>query len=278
MNVANSHDEQDFGQEASMAMSAFREAQLANEELKKALQEAKIKCARIDEVSAINENISRVATSLRADRDGKAAEVHALQNKLSEAENTIKLLNNQIASLDHLNSQLCEEMASNQSILETKSARLEEMHELVMSASPIRSPLKDELEKYSRQIQAKEREVSDLKRELDSMAASVSESKRATQLATEKLSVIEVKYDEVREQLNGNHSVNIKKEEEWKTRLQAKEVALEHAEAELSSMRQKLIAKEDDLMTLLHSSVQSSDIAAAKLQKKEKVSSLHKQS
>ena len=53
---------------------------------------------------------------------------------------------------------------------------------------------------------------------------------------------------------------------------QAKEVALEHAEAELSSMRQKLIAKEDDLMTLLHSSVQSSDIAAAKLQKKEKIS------
>ena len=40
--------------------------------------------------------------------------------------------------------------------------------------------------------------------------------------ATEKLSVIEVKYDEVREQLNGNHSVNIKKEVEWKTRLRLK--------------------------------------------------------
>ena len=239
----------------------------ANQELEKALFEAKVKCARIDEVSTINENISRVATSLRADRDGKALEVNALQNKLREAKDTIKLLQNQITSLDNLNSQLCEEMASNQTILENKSARLEEMQELVIGASPIQSPLKDELESYSRQLSAKESEVHDLKREVASMADAAVENRRAAQTATEELHVLQVKYNEVREQLHGHQSAHGEQEEEWQARFQAKEMALEHAETELSTMRRKLEAKEDELMTLLHSSVQSSDIATAKLQK-----------
>ena len=257
----------DPAQDALVAESALSEAKRANEDLQKALEEAKVKCARIDEVSAINENISRVAVGLRADRDGKAAEVNALQNKLQEAKDTIKLLQNQMASLDNLNSQLCEEMAANQTILENKSARLEEMQDIVIGASPIRSPLKDELEKYSRQLQTKEAEVNGLKRELETMTESVSEHRRAAHVATEELNVLQVRYDEVREQLHGHHSVHDEQQEEWKSRLHAKEMALEHAESELSTLRQNLATKEDELMTLLHSSVQSSDIATAKLQR-----------
>ena len=107
--------------------------------------------------------------------------------------------------------------------------------------------------------------MGELKEEISQLKGRLSDQKRRLKVQEEEHGVLEIKYSETKSQLSDAQSGHGEQEEQWQSRIQAKDAALEHAEAEVVSLQRQLASKEEELMTLLHSSVQSSDLASRKL-------------
>ena len=123
-------------------------------------------------------------------------------------------------------------MVANQDMLETKSARLEELEKKLEqaqqfdSSSSSSSPLKTELSAYSAKLQEKEVEVASLRREVTLLMDRVAAAKRAGEVHQENLQVLEVKYEEARNRLDGSASEHSEEAGELQSRLDAKGAAL----------------------------------------------------
>jgi predicted nucleic acid-binding Zn-ribbon protein len=127
-------------------------------------------------------------------------------------------------------------MVANQDMLETKSARLEELEKKLeqaqqfdsssSSSSSSSSPLKTELSAYSAKLQEKEVEVASLRREVSLLMDRVTAEKRAREVHQENLQVLEVKYEEARNRLDGSASEHSEEAMELQSRLDAKGAAL----------------------------------------------------
>jgi hypothetical protein len=93
--------------EMALVRSQVKTLKDANTDLTGALKEAKLKCARIDEISRINDSITKMAHEVRADRDVKARQVAELDSQLRKTAETVGILQTQIESLESLNGNLC---------------------------------------------------------------------------------------------------------------------------------------------------------------------------
>ena len=249
-----------------------------NTELEGALVVAKHKCAQVDEVGAINDKISEVAQQLKQEVDAKEAELANMRSIMEGNMREMEILREATNTMEVMNTTLNEELATAHEMLdeahdsEFSSPATCRSHESVhfdaLTAEDQRKIKQDLLSSLEEEAQLK----ADLVKRLENELSAVKEQlfMQTEMLKSNRKQIAELETS----QKKNSPDMAVEREQhkrltELQVELQVKTDALQTKDSCIEAMKSELQDKEDELMTLLQSSIQSSELAAGKLSRME---------
>ncbi len=220
--------------------------------------------------------IKDIEGAFTADMAAKTALCDDLQSQLTDARASVSALELDMNKLENSKENLQSQLEASQRTVEEQEStiaglkltfeqerrQLQLRHDLEEEAEKQRrSPLKDELQSKSDDLLLREKEVDALQREIDDLKEVLSRHETTISDNKETESVLEVRHKE----MNSRHETLTNTLTEMESRLIAKEEGLKHASLEVENLKTELNAKDEELMMLLQSSVQSTEISGEKL-------------
>jgi len=241
--------------------------ELDNAALEKQLTDARRTADKVDEVGNINAKISEVAQQLKGEVDAKEAEIRQMKVVLERNAQELELLRQTVQTMETMNGALNDELSNAHEMMNDIREDPSKFSSPATCRSDIISSVDSaESGRERRQLDMQQEGDSNLQEELDAM-------REKLEMQTELLK--KGHEDVIRLENEKNMLVNsagreyAKQLRDLQLQLQTKSEALQLTQQRMDALKEELQYKDDELMTLLQSSIQSSDLSQGKVAKLE---------
>jgi len=238
-----------------------------NAALEKQLAQARRTANKVDEIGNINAKISEVAQQLKGEVDTKEAEIRQMRVVLEKNSQELELLRQTVQTMETMNGVLNDELTNAQEIMNDIREDPSKFSSPATCRSYIISSVGSaENERERLRLDMQHEGDSSLRQELQAMREQLEMQTELLNKGQEDVARLE---NEKNMLVNSAGREYVKQLREQRAQLQTKSEALQLTQQRMDALKEELQYKDDELMTLLQSSIQSSDLSQGKVAKLE---------
>jgi len=253
--------------ELESVRSRLTTLQRDNATLEKQLADARKTADKVDEVGNINARISEVAQQLKGEVDTKEAEIRQMKIVLEKNGQDLELLRQTVQTMETMNGALNDELSNAHEMMNDIREDPSKFSSPATCRSEIISSVDSaEHERERMQLDMQQEGNSNMKQQLEAMQEQIDMQAELLKKGQEDVTRLEHEKNML---VNSAGREYVKQLRELQVQLQTKSEALQLTEQRMNSLKEDLQYKDDELMTLLQSSIQSSDLSQGKVTKLE---------